>query len=324
MKGRMLSLTVAAIIALSTFAPVAFGQSCSSDNGMLLSPGQGVSLSQITYSFDGVSGTEPSATGSVDANVPQLRMLMSSGFINIVTSAGWVTQNLPIMSLSDYAYDGISTDFNLGVSAGTTVEKLFAAICYSPDPFPEAPSDPPDQEFDVASAGYNAQGECPDGSEGAACLVSADPPPPAIGIVFPGGLFSFFAQPNHDNLQTADNQCAPAAFANNFTWLKTTYGTPIPDPNVVGLRNIQNNNALVGKLDMTFWSGPDNPPGRTKCGSIVGRYAELDQGPLRPRQWMRREFVLAGDWLLDLSGQEQHFQSHPLSPGFGGPFQWRQ
>src|SRR5271169_3900564 len=58
---------------------------------------------------------------------------------------------------------------------------------------------------------------------------SLPPPasPPATPVVFPGGLFSFAYQANHQNVETADNQCSPASVANNFTWLNTTYGTPI-------------------------------------------------------------------------------------------------
>jgi hypothetical protein len=280
MKTKALSLLVSPIIALSIFASAAFGQSCSSDEGMLLGPGQGISLSQITFAFDDESNTEPSASGQADVNVPQLTTatLLSSGFINIVTAAGWVGQNLPI--LPGYPYSDISTRFNLTVDPGTVVPSLNAAICYSPDPFSTAPTDPPNQIFPVGSTTYNAQGKCPGNTEGAACGIKTDPPPPAIEIKFLGGLFSFFYQPNHPNLQAADNQCAPAAFANNFTWLKTTYGTAIPDPNVVGLRNIQNKNALVGKLDMTFWSGPDYPPADPKdpCGKVAGRYADMTQG----------------------------------------------
>ena len=48
-------------------------------------------------------------------------------------------------------------------------------------------------------------------------------------------------------------QCGPAAFANNFAWLKTFWGVPIPDNNIKGLRNWVPG-SLVGQMDMNIQS----------------------------------------------------------------------
>ena len=268
MKRRMSSLFVATIIAMFTFTPAVFGQTCS----VVVPDDNGVALSQITFLFH-VSGIEPSATGEVDVNVPELiaKTGMSSGFINIVTSGtGWVVQNLPI--LPSYPYKDISTRFNLSVSPGTKVSSLIAAVCYSSGPLMDAPTGGTFLSYLVGSIGYNAQGRCPGDYKDTGCLITADPSPPAISIKFPGGLLYAAYQTFHENVQAADNQCVPAAVANNFTWLKTIYGTPIPDANDPGLRNIQKNEKgnipLVGNLDMTMWSQDE----------IAGRYANVTDG----------------------------------------------
>src|SRR5262245_5614555 len=83
-----------------------------------IAPGQGVDFSQVTWSFPGASGNGPSGTGQVDLNISQLIASsgLSSGFINITTSSGWVTQNLPI--LPGFTYYDLTTTFNLGSTGG--------------------------------------------------------------------------------------------------------------------------------------------------------------------------------------------------------------
>ncbi|MGB7554097.1 MAG: hypothetical protein WBM04_06970 [Candidatus Korobacteraceae bacterium] len=245
MKRRMSFLYLATIIAPFIFLPTVFGQQVyCPQSGIPLLPNQGVTFSQVTYSFKNVLGNGPSGTGQVDVSVPDLIAItgQSSGFINIVTPAGWVTQNLPI--LPGYPYEDVSTTFDLGTSDGIAVSQITALLCYTPDALMESPGGPITAIFSVGSVGFNAQGQGPN-------LDAAPPPPKARSVVFPGGLFSVALQPNHQNVQAADNQCGPAAVANNFTWLKTTYGTPIPDMNVLGLRG-NPANSLVGQLDLTM------------------------------------------------------------------------
>jgi len=244
MKLRMSSICLTAIAPM-IFLATAFGQrpSCPG-SGVPVLPNQGVTLSQVNYSFPNASGDGLSGTGEVDVSVPELIAStgQSSGFVNIVTAAGWVTQNLPI--LAGYPYENISTTFSLGTSSGIPVTQITAAICYNPDALTESPSGPITTVFSVGSVGFNAQGQGPN-------LAAAPSPPKARAIVFSGGLFSAALQASHQNVQTANNQCGPAAVANNFTWLSTTYGTQVPNMNILGLRG-NPAASLVGQLDLTM------------------------------------------------------------------------
>jgi hypothetical protein len=75
-------------------------------------PGEGVSFSQVNYSFPGATGNGPSATGEFDVNVPQLISStgMSSGFLNIVTSSGWALQNVPVLPGYTYSSSAATKD----------------------------------------------------------------------------------------------------------------------------------------------------------------------------------------------------------------------
>ena len=264
MKNR-LSLLAAMILASFIFASTASAQDCASQGGIIVAPDQGVNFSQISYSFEDAVAAH-SSTGQVDVNAPQLITLMSSGYINVVTEAGWVTQNLPLLPgfYDKYGYEDITTTFNLNVQSGTPVSSLNATVCYSSQPLIQITSSNFDS-FAVGLAGNNAEGL----SDLNLNIVPA--PPPIAGMDFdPQGLNQFVMQPNHENVQTAFMQCGPAAFANNFSWLRTTYGIPIPDPNIKGLRNWQPR-SLVGQMDMNMQSY------RTlygRCyGDVVGRWA---------------------------------------------------
>jgi hypothetical protein len=266
MKSKMMSLVAVTIIAFLALALPAIAQDCASQGGIVVHPGQGVQLSQVSYSFQQVLanvGLQPSSTGEVDINVPQLTTIMSSGFINVVSDAGWVVPNLPILPgfYDTYGYANISTTLNLNVSIGTTVSSLNATVCYTPQPLTQISSDSL-ETFAVGSTQHNGEGL---GGVGTAEI----PAPPPIGFAFPGGLFRFWLQFGHQNVQTALNQCAPASVANNFTWLKKVYGTPIPDQNILGLRG-NPANSLVANLDLSM----NSVKNWNTCGtSNVGREA---------------------------------------------------
>ena len=248
MKSRILSLLIATTITLFVSAASAAAQDCASQGGTVVAPGQGVVFSQLSYSFTDATAAN-SSTGQLDINVPQLITLMSSGYINVVTNAGWVTQNVPVLPgyYTQYGYSNISTTFNLNVQAGTPVSSLNATVCYSSQPLPQITSSSLNS-FAVASAGYNAEGL------GDMNVNPAPAPPPVAGLEFNAqGLNQSALQLFHGNVQAAFMQCGPAAFANNFAWLRTYYGVPIPDPNIKGLRN-WGPRSLVGQMDLNMQS----------------------------------------------------------------------
>ena len=250
MKSRIVSLFAGLSLLFVGFVSIAVSQDCVSQGGIVVAPGQGVTFSQVSYSFADAREAN-SSTGQVDINVPQLTTTMASGYVNVLTNAGWVAQNVPIVPgfSSNYGYSNVSTTFNLNVQPGTLVQI----------------SDNNLSTFTVVYSDYNAEGL------GDMNLTQAPDPPQIAGMQFdPQGQNEFAMQPNHQNVQTAFMQCGPAAFANNFTWLNSFWGVPIPDANIKGLRNFVAG-SLVGKMDMNMQSY------RTldgRCfGDMVGRWA---------------------------------------------------
>ena len=57
--------------------------------------------------------------------------------------------------------------------------------------------------------------------------------------------------PIHENVQTANDQSAPAAVANSLQWLEDKYAIVVPDDNVLGLLGVPPN-SLVGQLDLAM------------------------------------------------------------------------
>jgi hypothetical protein len=211
-------------------------------------PGQGVSFNQVDFTFTEATLLN-SSTGEIFVDVATLKAQagLSSGYINVATSLGWVVQNLPIFP--GYPYPSISTNFNLGSTAGVDVTSLQAFVDFQPSPSVSFPGGPP-TSFPVGNVTF--------GAEGVGGNVTSIPPPPPPGVVTfqPGGLIDAKFQPDHPTLQTANNQCLPAALASSLQWLQDTYHITVPHPNNLGLGTDANNDGkaddgtLVGQLDI--------------------------------------------------------------------------
>jgi hypothetical protein len=222
--------------------------------------GMGVTFNQVDYNWD-TSAVVDSGTGEINVVLATLTGAtgISSGFLNVGTSNGWVVQNLPIDPTDD-PYATITSEFELDPSDGTAITAENADVEFSASPVTSF-STGATQSFAVGDANY-------DGSGFGAAGTSGPEAPPAPGVVsFTGGpAFTFCFQIAHPNIEAADNQCGPASVANSFTWLKTQYGLAIPDNNVLGFCD---NTSLVGKLDtlMGRCSGRTFGDGRTTSGS---------------------------------------------------------
>ncbi len=208
-----------------------------------VSPGEGVSFGQMDFLWPSAE-TLNSDTGQIDVDIAFLQTAtsLSSGYLNVATDAGWVVQNLPV--LSGFPYPSISSNFGLGSTVGDDVTSLTATVDFSAAPvtaFAPAPS----TVFAVGDVGYDAQGK-------GAAVPAAPPAPvaPAAGVVAfqLGGLVQVVAQPNHTLVQTAHNQCGPAAVASSLQYLEDTFGVSVPHDHVSGLLGVPAN-SLVGQLD---------------------------------------------------------------------------
>jgi hypothetical protein len=211
-------------------------------------PGQGVSLDQIDFTFTGATLLN-SSSGEIVVDVAVLKAQtgLSSGFVNVTTSLGWVVQNLPVFP--GYPYPSISTSFSLCSVAGANVTSLQAHVEYLPAPVTSFAGGAL-TAFPVGNVEFNAEGE------GGAAAAIAPPPPPGAVSFQAGGLVEHRFQPGHPALQTAHNQSIPAAIATSLQWLENTYGTKVPQPNNPGLGTDANHDGraddgtLVGQLDV--------------------------------------------------------------------------
>ncbi len=219
-------------------------------------PGQGVTFHQVTYNWD-VSPDPNSPVGEIEVDNAALAAStgQSSGFINVGTSLGWVVQNLPVVGGDPDP--NIVTKFEISTTDGTAVTSLPADVEYSTAPVSSfSPGSMP--AYPVDSTTYNGSGK------GSTPASGPQTPPPPGAVVFGGGpALTICYQGAHSNVEAADNQCGPAAVANSLDWLRTTYALPVPQPNVMGLRD---NNSLVGKLDLAMNRGDNTTTRRSGPG----------------------------------------------------------
>jgi len=219
-------------------------------------PGQGVAFHQVSYNWD-TSPDPNSQVGEVEVDIATLAAStgQSSGFINVGTSLGWVVQNLPVDSADPDV--NIVTKFEISSADGAVVSTLPADVEYSTAPVSSfSPGSMP--AYTVDSTNYNGSGK------GTTPVSGVQSPPTPGAITFQGGpILTVCWQAQHANVQAADNQCGPAAVANSLDWLRTTYQLPVPDPNVMGLRD---NNSLVGKLDLAMNRGDNTTTRRSGPG----------------------------------------------------------
>ncbi len=206
-------------------------------------PGDGVSFNQVFYPFD--AAPQPSSdTGKIDVDVSTLKSVsgMDSGYVNVMTDLGWVVQNLEVSS--DFSYPTLSTDFALDTVSGIDVFFLDAFVEYSTDPVTGF-SAGSFSEFSVGAVDFNGD-----------CVGAVPDLTKVIGVplvepfsFFPLGETFVVRQPNHPNVETAKNQCMPAALANSLQWLENTYGINVPHDNIPGVGGTPTN-SLVGQLDV--------------------------------------------------------------------------
>lgn len=186
--------------------------------------------------------TARTAIGTLRVDLVRLRQSsgLASGFINVATPQGWVVRNLAVLPEDRFPYTKLSASFDLGVPAGASVSTLNAAVDYSATPM-------------LAFAGTQAThgiGLLTVRQGGDDLVVDGAPAPPnAAAAGVPAGADSavLASQPDHPNLETAQNQCVPMAVANSLQFLSNTKGLSLPHVHKMGLRG---DDSLVGQLDV--------------------------------------------------------------------------
>jgi len=114
------------------------------------------------------------------------------------------------------------------VAPGTTVNQANLSVDYSPYPIPSYyPSYSNYPAYNPWGVGRQVGQAC-GGEETYAA-------PPAVAAVFNGLINNGIVQNNVPNIQAADQQCVPAAFANGLQYMAATYGVTYPGGGIMGL-----------------------------------------------------------------------------------------
>ena len=214
----------------------ALAMAVSPAHAVTVAPNQGVSIYQVDFEWANASLLS-SHTGkvAVDEMTLAAETGVSEGYINVLTSEGWVVQNMRVSA--SFAPRTVTTMFRLGTIGRKT--SLAAQVDYSPTPL---------ETFDGALASTFPVASCTFSAEGRGRPVTGTPvPPPVVPLDFDAGRLDVeCCNDGVPNVQAANAQCGPAAAANSLDWMHTVYGVPIPHPNVPGLRP---DSTLVGKIE---------------------------------------------------------------------------
>jgi hypothetical protein len=206
--------------------------------------GTGVYFAQVDFTFPNAL-EENSNYGYIFVDYSEIssKTSLSHGFVNVSTSQGWVVQNLPVDLAS--GLPGLSTMFNLGEVNNVELTSLNAYVDFSMSPT-DLELTGPLSTHDVKQVTNNA--------EGRGGLLSSILKPAAKLIFSPGTTILEFVSGHMASVQTAINQCGPAAIANSLQFLKDTTGLNLRDENIPGL--IGNPpNSMVGQIDLAMGRG---------------------------------------------------------------------
>ena len=256
MKSRLARVAMASVV-LGLILAWGYGLSSGTAEAattVTVLPGEGLSFTQIDYTYEGAQ-TLNSSNGRMDVDIAALEAStgMSSGYLNVESSVGWIVQNLPAFTSFPDAF--ISSTFDIGVANGTNAVSLDAFVEFSSDPVTSFAGGAP-SAFAVGDFEVNAQGFGEDE------VAPGPPPAPPAGVISFNafGIIDFAIQPAHPSLETEVNQCFPAAVSTSLQWLEDTQGINVPHDNIPGL-NGNPANSLVGQLDKTMGRLPGQTTG---------------------------------------------------------------
>ncbi len=186
-------------------------------------------------------------TGVFEVNVIKLRQTtgLASGYLNVMTSAGWVVRNLAVPAEEVYPYARVAADFDLGVASGTPVTSLGAAVDFSATPVTQF-SGGTMATHSVAPTTVAVGGASDEPVTGAPDAPKLDP-----AQYTTGSASEIIVQFDHPNIEAAKNQCAPASVANSLQYLKNNFGLPVPHAHKAGLKPSVSpgDTSLVGQIE---------------------------------------------------------------------------
>jgi hypothetical protein len=244
-----------------------------------------VGIDQVTYSDS--SENYASGTGLLILDQAELANRgITSGYVNVSDGDGWAVQNVPIMA----GMPALAIPFDMGTADGTTDTSLNLTVDISGTLDTSMPAaggatfsvgtDVENPDGDGGSDTDQATGmqQSPEGGAG-------KPAKPTVTVLpfnkngVTRGVSQYFQYPKQ--VQAADNQCGPAAVANNLTYLSSKGMLTVPDSNTPG-RGLGGNSIKIARPGQTpneSAPGPgetslvaqlDNTMGRASTSRISG------------------------------------------------------
>lgn len=199
----------------------------------------GLYFYQVDYYYGDGSEALDTYIGQIKVDILALtnHFGIGTGYLNIVSPLGWVVQNL-LVTTQAYSENlpYVTTKFQIREGAFTTINinSYDGYVDFSMNPTPTSPWGP-FGSYPVSSISHYLEGEWH--------IV-----PIPEEIFFPCSPTNMCLQDNHPNVQTANNQCGPAAVANSLQYLENEFPDEIeiPNENDPGLSG---DDTLVGKID---------------------------------------------------------------------------
>jgi len=244
--SQLLGAAIVLFLLFRTATP-SFAQS------VVVNPGSVADFDQVNFGDQGSANFGSMGELTIDVTNSLSLLGSSSGYVNVVDGSGnWLVQNMPVLPYSVTGSDSLGMPYDItGDSDGTQASSENLRVVLSTTPQFSAPAGTT-SSFTVSQAGEDAGGVSPaDTADGPGDdqNLYEDPGAPGVVSFSSNGVFGITYETGHQNVQAAKNQCAPAAIANDLTWLKTQNGTPILQPNNPGIGPTATSNTLVGTLD---------------------------------------------------------------------------
>ena len=197
---------------------------------------QGVTIAQIDLTYDGAEQMDSRyALATVDYDIITASTGIGIGYLNIVTSEGWVVRNLPIDTSSHFP--GLSVVFDLGGPGAITSLLVHTEVSELPVTSFAAT---PNTSYAVGSVEQNAQGRGELLGAAPAGAVNVN-----LVVFDPIGAINAFWQLLNPNVEQDKNQCGPASVANSLQWLENNGHITVEDEHVPGIRD----GSMVGEID---------------------------------------------------------------------------
>jgi hypothetical protein len=258
--------------------------SCAAVTGFTGLCAEAQSLPGVTFGQDGfvnTTGDEStiiSTFGSVEVNTSILSSAMGNGYLSVGDADGdWLVQNLPVTAGSP----GLESSFPLlGATPGSYVGSAELSFSYTPKPIPvyPPPSNSGGSYYPPSSPGQTM----PPITKQYCGVGAAVYTPPVPAAAPPAQADSSIIEAGVPNMQAADQQCVPAAFANDFVYLQNRYGIPLPAADVQIPGRFGGTNAAGGANVLNYFvpTGANTPNAQNEAVGVT-LVGDLDRNMAR-------------------------------------------